>query len=137
MHEPTDNPYATPYVAESVEAVSAAPDWGLQSVARRVFLDWEKLRLFYNATLIAVCLLCAFLTQAFQLAEFWIACVVAGIGANVCFFIGPLFETYATWLKKRELKSMRKGLFLLGLLFSTVLAILGTAAAGFGLMQAQ
>ncbi len=124
------NPYATPPVAESIETAQAMPDWGIQSIARRVFLAWEKLRVRYNVILIAICLFTAFLTGAYKLPEFWFACVVAGLAANVCYFAGPIAETYLNWLKKEESVSLRNGVFLLGLIFSACLAVAGTLAVG-------
>jgi uncharacterized membrane protein YidH (DUF202 family) len=125
MPEPK-NPYATPPIAESVQLAETTPEWGIQSVARRVFLAWERLRLRYNAVLIAICLFTGFLSGAYKLPEFWIACVVAGIGANVCYFAGPITETYLTWLRKEESVTLRNGVFLVGLTFSGLLAVTGT-----------
>jgi len=131
------NPYATPPVAESIATGEASTEWGIQSVARRVFLAWEKLRLHYNAVLIAICLLTAFTTGAYQLPEFWIACVMAGLAANVCYFVGPVAETYLTWLRKEEAVSLRNALFLIGLTFSAGLAVVGTLAASMGFLNPQ
>ena len=124
------NPYASPPVAESVQTAGATPEWDIQSVARRVFIAWEGLRVRYNAVLIAICLFTGFLTGAYSLSEFWIACVTAGIGANVFYFAGPIAETYLTWLRKEESESLRNGVFLVGLTFSAALAVVGTLSVG-------
>jgi hypothetical protein len=70
---------------------------------RGVFLAWERLRLWYNIVLLAATvLLCLRNGQVpVSLAEtprFVAGFLPLAFAANICFFTGPVIETYARWL---------------------------------------
>lgn len=109
-----------------------------QPFVRAVFLDWEKLRVVYNAVLVVLVLACLLTAPrdwdpdypaAWRGAEpgrlNWplalLQCSVWGVVSNLCFFLGPAVEAYAAWLGWRS-PLLRYGLFLLGTLFTAVMA---------------
>lgn len=106
---------------------------------RSVFLAWEKLRVVYNALLIPLVVVLLFTAsrdwdpdcppawagnEAGQLN--WplalVQCVVWGLMSNVCFFLGPTTEAYASWLGWRS-AVLRYVLFSLGTLFTAIAAV--------------
>lgn len=93
----TENPFSSP-IAESpktADSAGANPD-SLTSIAKRVFLAWEKLRIAYIAILgVLTCLLAG--TDLFQ-TRLLVLIVECGLVANICFFAGPIVETYICWL---------------------------------------
>jgi hypothetical protein len=65
-----------------------------------IFYKWEKLRLPYNIILAVILWLSHGISLKWQFFQpmflsIWLA---GGIGANLCFFVGPLVESYLTWL---------------------------------------
>ncbi len=69
---------------------------------RPVFLRWERLRVVYNALLLAVVLLPT--GQPFrwpQPTEIPIL-LLGAVLANLCFLAGPVAESYLTWLGARS-----------------------------------
>ena len=102
------------------EAGAPEIEW---SDVRRIFLRWERLRIAYNAALMAlVILLVALLYEPeIEWALLGWRCVVGAVIANVCFFAGPVAETYLYWLGMRN-RGVTAVLFLMGLVFSLGLA---------------
>ena len=118
------NPFAAP-VKDPTLVAELAPDGPtptLGRIAKRVFLAWEKLRVLYIAIAGAVTLLLG-LPHVHKI-EFWGTVIVGGLVSNACFFLGPVAETYLTWLGLHA-KWLRSLLFAMGTLFT----IIGAAVA--------
>ena len=116
------NPYEPSQVAElqpdpTSELIAGSP-W---PVWRTIFWEWEQRRLIYNGVLIAIVLVGVGI-QGFgrSIIQTMIDSVFAGLAANCCYVIGPLFESYVTWLQGRRVVSLGKSLFVAGLSFSIV-----------------
>lgn len=102
---------------------------------RAVFLRWEKLRLLYNlivglvgAAGAAACVLdLAGLFNdphdAMPLQVLVIGVVCYGIAANVCYFLGPILESYLRWVGLRAPR-LTQTLFITGTVFSVLLTAL-------------
>lgn len=93
-----ENPYATnsPNSATS-DQVTKNDDRSLQSIARKVFLAWEKLRVVYVFLLAAFTLVLAGFDGLTQWSVLRLV-VEGAIVANVAYFAGPVVETYVRWL---------------------------------------
>jgi hypothetical protein len=91
--------------------------------AKRICIEWEKLRILYNGALIAwvVYLVEANQPALFETFAFWITCIVGAIVANVCFFAGPLAETYFHWIGFKHW-SIRWAMLLIGTQLAALLA---------------
>lgn len=114
------NPYSSPLadsnsIQNPDDAVSVPT---LGAIARVVFLAWERLRLIYLFVLAVVTLL---MTGA-QLMQLQMLALVLGgaVMANLCFFAGPIIETYVRWLGYQR-TWVRWFLFVGGLILSMVL----------------
>jgi hypothetical protein len=117
----SNNPYSTPLALESSpEPKIAATTSGLLEIARSTFLAWEKLRFLYIGLLgTLTLLLCGREILNFEI----LLIVIAGaFVSNVCYFAGPILETYVTWLGLKG-KWFRWVLFTVGTLLTMVLAI--------------
>jgi hypothetical protein len=88
---------------------------------KAIFRAWERLRLAYNAVLVAVVVLFISPREEVPLA-FWLSLVCEAVAANLCFFAGPLGEWYVGWLGYRS-RATRWVLFGCGLLFAVLLAV--------------
>lgn len=121
----SDNPYA-PAVETSLPLESQQVS--LLLIAKQTFLAWEKLRLVYLAVLVPFTLL---LTgeALFQVEVFWLV-IGGGVFANLCYFAGPLVETYVRWLGYQQ-RWPRWCLFITGTLFTMALAIVSLAVLQF------
>lgn len=101
------NPFASP---QSVETGEVAVGMPLDPKAARwaeigqAFVEWEKLRVWYNGVLAVVALasilvvspkLLMDVDKLFQMATLALA-------ANCCFFAGHIVDCYATWLFGRQ-----------------------------------
>jgi hypothetical protein len=117
-------------------SVEQARGW---SGARRVFLAWEKLRVVYNAVLgLEVLILIPWLYGSYvpeaegdmvDAATLWILVIEGAVIANICYFSGPLLESYVRWLGMRT-PVVRVLLFVLGTLFTLLLALFSLATLG-------
>ncbi len=124
----SENPYSSPIAEanhpESIEATSVALPFG--TLAKRVFLAWERLRIVYLLILgIFTLLLCAPSLANFG-ATAWRTMVVmvkGAIFANLCYFAGPASETYLRWLGY-DRPWVRWFLFGAGTLFTAALALM-------------
>lgn len=96
---------------------------------REALVYWEKRRLVYNAVMLIWGGLCSvsFINHFGPLM--YMANVTAfGIGANICYSLGPLFDVYVSLLLGRSLARFRPALFALGMAFS-IFVVLVVAAA--------
>ena len=125
----TKNPFSAPQsdtpAAIAGQDVSATNTLG--QIAKRVFLDWEKMRLAYNGILVAFSLLIGW--RQMGSLDFWVVAVLGAIGSNLCYFLGPVFDTYITWLGYRSL-GIRWAVFALGTLFTMAGAALAILSIG-------
>jgi len=105
-------------------------------VARELLLRWEKLRLLFNAILIAEVLALIKLLEPRLLEEnaFWLKGTVAGLLANICFCLGPYLDLWIhEWRPGQQVSTAL--LFALELLLSigvAALCIVGVVMAHFG-----
>ncbi|MGI9516227.1 MAG: hypothetical protein ACR2NP_04210 [Pirellulaceae bacterium] len=105
---------------------------------RRIFVDWELLRILYNLILVGVVTVFVIWEGTHVLSDkrFWIYMVQSAVVANLCFFAGPLLESYLEFLGVRERISwLRSILFVAGTLLSIVLAVFVLAAVSFSMME--
>jgi len=70
------------------------------SDVRETFLIWERLRILYNAVLVALTCLVVFSLKPEAATEphFWSRTILGALAANVCFFAGPAADCYIRWL---------------------------------------
>ena len=111
------NPYTTPQ-ADTVVPRDNGDDVverTLGKIAKRVFLDWEKMRLAYVGILVAFTLLLGWSDLGKPI--FWGTSIFGAIIANLCYFLGPIVDTYVSWLGFRSL-ALRWIMFTLGTLFT-------------------
>ena len=97
-------------------------------------MAWEKLRLVFNGVLIAWTLFLAIFggPDLLATADFWTLATFGGIVVNICYFAGPIVETYVTWLGF-PMPVLRWVLFFLGTL---VCAAAATLALGVLMFEA-
>ena len=127
----TENPYTAP--TDAPLPVETSNERSLMEIAKSTFLAWEKLRIFYIAILAIFCIVCILVVSSVQantmagLSCDWVELLFMLIGgavfANVCFFAGPIVETYAYWLGASA-GWLRISLFAIGTIFTSVLAYL-------------
>ncbi len=134
----TPNPYQSSQVVSDVPTVDPnATDVGLEAIARRTFWEWEKLRLWFNGVLTAWTLLVAalFTEPLFRDPRLWTLATAGGVVANICFFAGPIVETYFTWLGWRAFgtRGLRWVIFALGTLATAMVAALAVGTLHFSI----
>jgi len=124
-----NNPYSAP-VSEADDAVQSQGESKLTGSgwahAKGVFLAWEKLRFLYNFVLVFLVVALAVLSKFSQLlgsVEFWLIAIAGGIISNICFFLGPIVESYVHWLGLR-LPWFRPTCFVLGLVLTAIVAMM-------------
>lgn len=117
-----DNPYAIS-TEQSVETFDAKlpNDESLLSIAKTVFLAWEKLRVIY---LCILTLLTFFLVGFSGMFNFslMISIMFGAFFANAFYFAGPVIDTYIRWLGYTH-SWPRWVMFVGGTILSIVLAI--------------
>jgi hypothetical protein len=120
----SENPYSSPAADAFDVSASAADSETLGAIARATFLAWEKLRLLYVAILGSLTLLLAVLesTELLWSFRFWATVVQGAVAANICYFAGPVAETFVTWLGLRA-RWPRVVLFSFGTILSCLLAL--------------
>ena len=130
----TNNPYS-PSTSDATVAICPrnSTDVSTVTLAKRVFLAWERLRVLYIALLGALTVLLAapgVIHNGSQLFTFrgMIMLVEGAIVANMCYFAGPAIETYVRWLGY-ERYWVRWILFVGGTLLTAVLAIASIAGS--------
>jgi hypothetical protein len=121
----SENPYAAPPTDGMETVVVHEPrDTSLLGIARPTFIAWEKLRIAYIAVLGLLTVLLAggdlFRLQMIEMI------IVGAVISNLCYFAGPLAETYVRWLGLRTIW-VRVFLFAAGLLFSMLLLVAAMA----------
>lgn len=121
------NPFSTPPVDSTppATAVSQSSRSEFMGMARSTFLAWEKLRVVYVLVLGTLTLL----LTGFRIIEIdiLIPLVFGGFVANVCYFAGPIVETYVRFLGYRG-KVLRWVLFTTGLFLTAILAVASLAS---------
>lgn len=104
---------------------TTASNSNLMEIARSTFLAWEKLRFLYIGLLgTLTLLLCG---REIVNIEILMIVIAGAFVANVCYFAGPILETYVSWLGLKG-KWFRWMLFTVGTLFTMVLAVAFLAA---------
>ena len=124
------NPYTTPQADTVVSSDNGnVTERTLGQIAKRVFLDWEKMRLAYVGILVVFTLLFGFSELGNPL--FWGGSVAGAIIANLCYLLGPIVDTYVSWLGFRSV-ALRWIMFALGTLFTMagVVAMIVTLPGG-------
>lgn len=118
------DPYQPPQPVDVTETPhSDATPEPLGTIARRVFGEWEKLRLVYVGWLVVLTLVANSLDPGvFWRFTYWFNVISGAILANLAFFAGPALETYVRWLGVK-LEWLGWTVFLAGTLFATVLAL--------------
>lgn len=113
--------------------------------ARSIFRRWEYLRLWYNGILVVWTLVwigslawasipADMALRQKMLRSFVGFALFGGIVANLCYFAGPILESYLTWLGVKPPR-LRLGLFAVGTLFTMCLAWLTILGAAFTLLD--
>ncbi|MFC5049583.1 hypothetical protein ACFPK9_02985 [Rubritalea spongiae] len=125
--EMEENPYASPNSQTQVDATNTqANDSSVR--LRKIVFAWEKLRLIYN-----ICLLLPGLGVLFHASQKWggsaanmlSAVLPFAIMANLCFFLGPLTELYASAIwRLQNSQPLRLWCFSLGLLISLLVMLI-------------
>jgi len=128
----TNNPYS-PSTSDATVALLLpdSPEESTVTLAKRVFLAWERLRVLYITLLGALTIFLAMpgvIHNGALLFTFRGMVVLAegAIIANICYFAGPTVETYVCWLGY-ERKWVRWLLFIAGTLLTAVLATVSIA----------
>jgi hypothetical protein len=111
------NPYAPPSAAQTGPHEPESSDFAM-------FLRWERLRLLYNAILGVVTILGMLAPHhglRGNIPNQIVGLIPLGLGANVCYCIGPVLEGYAHLIGLRG-KVVTGILFGLGTAFAALLA---------------
>ncbi len=100
------------------------PTSSTAEMLRSTFFLWEQLRLIYNLVLVVVVVTVTAWNDPskFLLPHFWGLVIPGAVVANLCFFAGPVADSYLRWLGLRH-ESVTAGIFTLGTLLAIVLAI--------------
>jgi hypothetical protein len=117
------NPYAAPSAAASWSSDDSP--WSADRVDfTAIIRRWEKLRVFYNATLVSVVLLLVVIVFPARLADavFWAEVVAGAVLANLAYLAGPTLEGYGRYFGIWT-NFMTTLLFVVGTWFATMLAI--------------
>ena len=121
------NPYSTPNSEPAADIPDSVPAESLSQIARSVFLAWERLRIPYILVLATLTVLATGL-EALTNMQTLVTIVGGAIVANVCYFAGPIVETYVRWLGY-EKNWVRWLLFVGGTLLTALLAFMMLATA--------
>lgn len=117
-----DNPYSTQsHLSYEPQYFASSDVESLMSIAKTVFIAWEKLRLVYIAVLAST----TFLLVGFSgiaNVSLMISIAVGAFFANAFYFAGPTVDTYIRWLGYRRAWP-RWVLFVGGTMLSIVLTI--------------
>ena len=89
----SDNPFASPAeTASAAEPLADAPVW------KQLVIRWERLRPLYNGVLAIVGLTTIAAARHPVSIELVFGVIAWGVGANLCYFGGPLAQLYASVL---------------------------------------
>jgi len=91
-----DNPYRSP--ATTLGHGSDAECSKFEELGR-LFVCWEKLRIYYNLIGALPALLIVAVRRD---AEAAVTVILGGLGANLCFCLGPLVNGYLLWIGVRD-----------------------------------
>ncbi|MFN7875851.1 MAG: hypothetical protein ACK5PB_11070 [Pirellula sp.] len=117
-----DNPYAARSdLSVNKSSVPIQTDDSLLSIARGVFLVWEKLRVIYLVILSLLTISLVGFSGVFDLPLVQ-SIVFGAVVANVLYFAGPIVDTYIRWLGYKH-SWPRWTMFVGGTLLSIVLTI--------------
>ncbi|MGB0993296.1 MAG: hypothetical protein ACPG32_12625 [Akkermansiaceae bacterium] len=120
-----NNPYATPAADLAGDGNSAQA----KGSPRAIVWGWEKLRIKYNLILAlpGIAILFFYMYKGeLPIVGAFVSGLFMAIGANACFLLGPLSESYAAaFFDKAELPTYRKVAFWAGVIGS--LALFGFA----------
>lgn len=121
-NEMTINPYSSPSLeSTSLDATpTASTNLTLVDIVKTTFLAWERLRIVY----VLVLGLWTVVLVGPQPIHIPIVVVIAGgaVLANLCYFAGPILESYVRWLGYRGI-GLRWFLFIGGTLLTATLEI--------------
>ncbi len=119
----TENPYSAPPAGSHFrdDVPPAGVDRRSGVTARQTFLAWEKLRILYVLFLGALTLLLA--GPGLMHMRTLIVIAEGTVIANLCFFAGPIIESYIRWLGYSG-KWLRPLLFVVGTVFTALLVVL-------------
>ncbi len=118
----SENPYAAPTIlVTETPSNSEAARTSLLTIAREVFLAWEKLRIAYIVVLACHTVFLAGVAGLLNPRVLQLV-VMGAVIANLAFFAGPIVETYVRWLGYNR-SWPRWFLFMMGTLLSMGLAI--------------
>ena len=125
------NPYEAPIATSGDAPVFHGDDRVSRflRVAKPAFIAWEKLRVVYNILCVLFVIGLIWRFEHWPTAMVpdmditystptWAEYVFAGVISNLCFFAGPIFETYIAWLGLKETKAVRWFLLVLGVAFT-------------------
>lgn len=121
-----ENPFAAPVseVAEEPQKTGNTAESGWAAF-KTIFIAWEKLRFLFNFVLIFLVVAMATMlggTKLLSSIEFWLMAIAGGIISNICFFLGPVAESYVHFLGLR-LTWFRSTSFMLGLALTAAAAL--------------
>ena len=105
----TENPYKTPIASAELQRQPNTSASLILGVAKPIFIKWELLRIAYCLICLIGVLVSMSVCNRFPSGLFidrqvdpallgWESYILYGLIANVCFFAGPIVETYVTWL---------------------------------------
>jgi hypothetical protein len=130
----TDNPYSSPTTDKSIGRDSSAVESGssIATLAKPVFISWEWLRIVYILLLGALTMMLTIPGAIYNGSQLLtlrglIMIAVGAIVANVCYFAGPIIETYVRWLGYSR-KWVRWFLFAGGTVLTAILALVSLAS---------
>ncbi len=116
-----ENPYSSPQKCDNPAAKSR---WQRERLAAigEVGVTWEQLRVWYNVMLACVASIAVLVIEPRLLlhARSLESLVAGAIGANLCYFAGPIIEGYLTWWW-RPVRWFRIPAFIAGTLFACLL----------------
>lgn len=128
-----ENPYSSPRTDSMLDPGIVPSDANVHfaSMAKSVFIAWERLRIIYVVVLGAFTMMLSIpgmIANGPQLLGLHgIVMVVEGaVIANICFFGGPIIETYVRWLGY-DRKWVRWFLFVGGTILTAMLALVSIA----------
>ena len=130
----TDNPYSLPTSNTTISCEPSTVESGVSIVAmaKSVFIAWEKLRIAYVMLLGAFTMMLSIPGVIYNGSHLLtlrglIMIAEGAIVANVCYFAGPIIETYVHWLGYHR-KWVRWFLFVGGTILTVVLAFFSLAS---------
>ena len=101
--EPHDeNPFRSPDLLEEDGRLTFNQQQERSLRIGEAIVYWERLRIVYNALLVAVSLGVLLLTFGLGSLSNWIELVLGALLANLCFCAGPIVSAYMAWFNIRS-----------------------------------